>query len=104
MNYTSTIDPGEHPGLTLDTLLNTLKDLEAMLPEMLYRTSEYCPLTNAEGEPMLLVIPELDPNSTVMRTTGREIVILHPDNLPHLQGLAKGNHRLVEWIPNAHQT
>lgn len=96
MTDTATIDTGEQPGLTLETLLKTIQELEAMLPEQLYKTHVYVPRTK-DGEPFFAAIPEFDwPSGD---TTGRHILFLHPDNLPLLRLKAKGIWRLVEWQP-----
>lgn len=101
MTYTSNNDPGEQPGLTLEALLKAKQELEAMLPELLYRTHKYAPLVNDKGAPAMSAIPEYDwaNSGLVPRTTGRTIVLVHPDNLPHLQKVTKGQYRLVEWTP-----
>lgn len=102
-DYTYTNDPGEQPGLTLETLERAVAELEAMLPELLYRTHEYAPLLNDKGETAMMSLPEYDPDdySLVPRRTGRTIVIVHPDNLPVLRQKARGMYRLVKWQPIA---
>lgn len=94
--YTSTIDPDEQPGLTLEALLKTIQELEAMLPELLYKTHEYVQRTK-DGEPFFASIPDFDWPSG--EATERRILFLHPDNLPLLRLKAKGLYRLVEWQP-----
>lgn len=92
----ATIDTGELPSLTLEALLRTMQELEAILPEQLYKTHRYVPRTK-DGEPFFASIPEFDwPNGD---KTGRSILFVHPDNLPLLRLKAKGICRLVEWQP-----
>lgn len=96
MTTTATTDTGTEQGLTLEVLLKTMRELEAMLPEQLYKTHEYVPRTK-DGEPFFALIPDFDwPSGD---TTGRHILYLHPDNLPLLRLKAKGIYRLVEWQP-----
>lgn len=84
------------PSLTVEALLKAHQELEALLPELLYKTHEYVPRTK-DGEPFFATIPEFD--WLLGDTTGRHILFLHPDNLAILRLKAKGIFRLVEWQP-----
>jgi hypothetical protein len=97
--YTSTNADG--PTLNLEELLRVYKELQESLPVLLYRTSEYAPLVNAKGEPALAAIPEVTLSLDIfgeLEHTGRQIIVVHPDNLPVLRTRAAG-YRLVEWQP-----
>lgn len=84
----------DEPGFSLDALRQTLEELEALLPEMLYRTHDYVPRTS-DGKPFFASLPEY--SFDLGGTTGRRIVFLHPDNLELLRLKVKGLYRLVEW-------
>jgi hypothetical protein len=82
------------PSLTLDVFFKVYQELEALLPELLYKTHEYVPRTK-DGEPFFVAIPKFDwPSGDV---TGKHILFLHPDNMALLRLKAKGVFRLVEW-------
>lgn len=93
-NGTSTKAGAFGPVLTVDVLLEAWRDLEALLPELLYRTHEHVPRTK-DGEPFFAQIPEFD--WQIGDVTGKHIVYMHPDNLSLFRLKVKGMFRIVEW-------
>lgn len=89
--------PDDQPGLTLDALLKTMQELQDLLPTVRYVTSDYAPLTTADGEPSIAMIPaSAFANPFQPDSDHTPVAVLHPDNLPVLQRWARGICNLVE--------
>lgn len=99
-NETATSAGAVGPSLTLAALLEARRELEALLPELLYKTHEHVPRTK-DGEPFFAQIHEFDWQSG--EVTGNHIVYMNPDNLPLFKLKAKGMFRIIEWRPQEPQ-
>lgn len=84
--YTYTnADMSDPPCLTLDMILDAYKKLEQLRPVVYYRTSEYVPKTDANGEPFTLTMPvdmlHVSFPSPPVALKERLVTYIHPSNL-----------------------
>jgi hypothetical protein len=83
-------DSGSDDVLTVDEILRALDVLDAMLPRLVYRTSEYIHAMNKDGEPFVIYLPP----SEVWLEASEGFLVTHPDNLPYLKTVCRGRYRL----------
>lgn len=96
-SYTANAPGDDGPGLTLESLLATIKRLEEMLPELVYHTTEAVPQLNVKGEPDITYLDHAQAQAVMGDDSfdRDHLVILHPDNLPALTAKVRGSYRLV---------
>jgi hypothetical protein len=92
MSYTE-----EQPSLGVGDILAAMEKLNAMLPEVVYQTSKYAPVVGKDSKPAYYRLPARDDEITELlpHNYHGELIVLHPDNLPRLQEMARGLARLV---------
>jgi hypothetical protein len=87
-------DSGSDDVLTVDKILKALEALDAMLPRLLYRTSEYVQATSKNGEPFVIWLPP----SEVWPEASEGFLVTHPDNLSYLKTVCGGRYRLEPLV------
>jgi hypothetical protein len=91
--YTNTTTESDD-GLTLDKLLKAWQELEAKLPRLLYRTSNYVQPLDKHGEPFVIHLPP----SEIWPDAPEGYLVTHPDNLPYLKTVCRGRYRLEPLV------
>jgi hypothetical protein len=96
----------EQPSLGVGDILAAMAKLNAILsercvrsqlPEVVYQTSKYAPVVGKDSKPAYYRLPARDDEITELlpHNYHGELIVLHPDNLPRLQEMARGSARLV---------